>query len=229
MNEKIYFLIGGEHTDFNQKARARDTFYQSGKISNKDIDELYMNAKVVVFPSYYEGFGFPVLKALSQHKPIFVQDNEINRELAGLLSSKNIYLYSSQRELSDLVARDICWLDDDPVTHSLQNWEKSAQEIVEFCLTRYNNVSLESVRRRRRTLKCFELGDEYLNNNRSDIIYSEHSESISSTLISRSLELYSKIIMVKECIFLFAPRKRIRYSRMRAAIMALISKGARPL
>ena len=34
---------------------------QSGTLSETDIHRLYAGARVVVFPSFYEGFGFPIV------------------------------------------------------------------------------------------------------------------------------------------------------------------------
>jgi glycosyltransferase involved in cell wall biosynthesis len=39
---------------------------------------------VVVFPSYYEGFGLPVIKALAYGRPVVLRSSPLWRELAGL-------------------------------------------------------------------------------------------------------------------------------------------------
>jgi glycosyltransferase involved in cell wall biosynthesis len=36
---------------------------------------------LVIFPSYYEGFGIPVLEAMAAHRPLIVSDIPVFREL----------------------------------------------------------------------------------------------------------------------------------------------------
>lgn len=39
-------------------------------VAQKDLPALYKNCSVFVYPSFYEGFGLPVLEAMSQGKPV---------------------------------------------------------------------------------------------------------------------------------------------------------------
>ncbi len=41
-----------------------------GPVSDEELKWLYRNAKVFVFPSFYEGFGFPPLEAMSHGVPV---------------------------------------------------------------------------------------------------------------------------------------------------------------
>ena len=60
-------------------------------------------ARIVVYPSLYEGFGFPILEALAHRRPILVRDLPPYREIAaGLPEAANIHTYADE---ADLVAR----------------------------------------------------------------------------------------------------------------------------
>ncbi|MGL1544388.1 glycosyltransferase, partial [Vibrio parahaemolyticus] len=51
---------------------ANVTPHAAGLLDHAAIDALYLGARVVVFPSQAEGFGFPVLDALARRRPVFV-------------------------------------------------------------------------------------------------------------------------------------------------------------
>lgn len=58
------------------------TFLKSGFLSAAFVEALYANARVIVFPSQYEGFGIPIAKAYLYHRPVIAYETEVNRELA---------------------------------------------------------------------------------------------------------------------------------------------------
>lgn len=55
---------------------------ESGTIPDHYVERLYANADVVIFPSLYEGFGFPVLKGLSYGKTVIARQSSLLTELA---------------------------------------------------------------------------------------------------------------------------------------------------
>ncbi|MEA1936736.1 MAG: glycosyltransferase family 1 protein, partial [Patescibacteria group bacterium] len=55
----------------------------TGSVSDKERDELYKNASVFALPSFYEGFGLPVLEAMSYGVPCVVGDNSSLSEIVG--------------------------------------------------------------------------------------------------------------------------------------------------
>jgi glycosyltransferase involved in cell wall biosynthesis len=62
-----------------------------------------MGARVVVYPSHYEGFGLPVVDALALGKPVVVLDAAINRELSRTLENGNLHLVRSLSALESLI------------------------------------------------------------------------------------------------------------------------------
>lgn len=53
----------------------------SGYVSDEDLDEIYRNAEIYVFPSLYEGFGLPPLEAMAKGIPVAASGHECVREV----------------------------------------------------------------------------------------------------------------------------------------------------
>lgn len=87
-----------------------DEIYFMGFIDDISRDWLYRHALVFVFPSRYEGFGLPVLEAMSYGCPVISYDNAAVREVAGTVP---IYAENTQ-DIIDTVLR----LKDSPETAS---------------------------------------------------------------------------------------------------------------
>lgn len=56
---------------------------QIGVVTDEDLWSLYAGAAVVGFPSLHEGFGFPVIEAMTQATPVLCADIEVLREIGG--------------------------------------------------------------------------------------------------------------------------------------------------
>ncbi|HUK62306.1 MAG TPA: glycosyltransferase family 1 protein [Dongiaceae bacterium] len=69
-------------TEFVTRHRAR-CVTPLGWVSGAELDWLYANATLVLFPSRYEGFGFPIVEAFDRGLPVVAADIETFREVAG--------------------------------------------------------------------------------------------------------------------------------------------------
>jgi glycosyltransferase involved in cell wall biosynthesis len=58
----------------------------SGHVDQSDVGRLFSEAKAIVYPSQYEGFGFPVIQGLSNGGTVIARRSELLREIAGLYS-----------------------------------------------------------------------------------------------------------------------------------------------
>jgi alpha-1,3-rhamnosyl/mannosyltransferase len=56
---------------------------RTGRVSEADLDLLYRAATMMAFPSLYEGFGLPVLEAMSRGCPVVASDAGSLPEVAG--------------------------------------------------------------------------------------------------------------------------------------------------
>lgn len=52
-----------------------------GYLTDEDIVTLYKYSKSFVFPSVYEGFGMPIIEAMSQNAPIIFSNIPTSKEL----------------------------------------------------------------------------------------------------------------------------------------------------
>lgn len=79
--------------------------FASGSLSEQSIAELFSSARVVIFPSAYEGYGLPVADAALFGKPIALFDTEIAREVTTSMGAENqTVFFSDFRDLSDIVS-----------------------------------------------------------------------------------------------------------------------------
>lgn len=75
-----------------------DRIKSLGFIPDKDLPSLYKNALCFVYPSFYEGFGMPVLEALSYGLPTITSNSSSLPEAAGQAA-----LYFDPKEETELV------------------------------------------------------------------------------------------------------------------------------
>jgi glycosyltransferase involved in cell wall biosynthesis len=66
-----------------ERAALGDDLHQLGPVSEEELWSLYGGAAVFAFPSRHEGFGLPVLEAMSQGAPVVASDIPAIREVAG--------------------------------------------------------------------------------------------------------------------------------------------------
>jgi hypothetical protein len=91
-------------------APAGVTAYPSGALDPATLERLYLAAACVVFPSHYEGFGLPILNALARHRPVYVRDLPLFRELAeGIPQRANIHFYRDTAHLVEALRQPATW------------------------------------------------------------------------------------------------------------------------
>ncbi len=79
---------------------------ESGPIAAAEIESLFARAKLIVFPSLYEGFGLPVLKGLSYGRTVVARESELLREVVSYYRGPGTVLaFSTPAELVDLLGR----------------------------------------------------------------------------------------------------------------------------
>jgi glycosyltransferase involved in cell wall biosynthesis len=107
-----------------------------GYVSEERLKQLYRDAFALIFPSHYEGFGLPIIEAMSQACPVITRRNSTLQEVGG---SAAIYYDDS---VDDLVE---CMLDIENSAHLCQersrlsltqarkfHWSVTAQHVLEL-------------------------------------------------------------------------------------------------
>jgi hypothetical protein len=122
--------------------------YESGHLSENQIDQLLRGARFVVFPSLYEGFGIPVVKSLAYGKPVLARSIPTNRAIQERLGEvENLILYSSTGELVERLRqgfprwKDVAGKHGDPSG----GWDAITEQIGHFLCEVSRSVSFNDV------------------------------------------------------------------------------------
>lgn len=74
----------------------------SGQASETEVQRLYAKADVMVFPSFYEGFGLPIINALAYGRTVIARDSALLREIAATYQGPGrLVPYDTPDELVD--------------------------------------------------------------------------------------------------------------------------------
>jgi len=107
-----------------------------GYVNKAELNTLYSRAKAFIYPSYYEGFGLPLLEAMQHGVPVLSSDSSSLPEVGG-----DIALYfSSSEELSSLMNKCITLSDSERIDLKRRGknhaskfaWEKTAEKTIQL-------------------------------------------------------------------------------------------------
>ena len=85
---KLKFVLVGEtgyagSKNLMEKIKKRDNIYHIEYVDDRDIHYVYNLAKIFLFPSFYEGFGLPVLEAMRSGVPVLASNVSSLPEVVG--------------------------------------------------------------------------------------------------------------------------------------------------
>lgn len=132
------YIVGGMHAIY---ANAELSAYADrkgvrflGYVSGEELTRLYRNATAYTNPSLYEGFGIPLVEAMTQECPLVVSDIPAFHEVCG-----DAALYYNPLSVDDIREKINHIMQDAPMRRQLANegtkqasrfsWKQSAMEI----------------------------------------------------------------------------------------------------
>jgi len=69
--------------EYGENSKDRERIKFLGFVKDEDMPDLYKNASLYVFPSFYEGFGIPMLEAMSSGVPVICSNTSSLPEVGG--------------------------------------------------------------------------------------------------------------------------------------------------
>lgn len=104
LNKSEYNVVVIGYLPEKKKYNDRIKFFESGNESNELINNLYLNSKLIFYPSLYEGFGLPVVAAIQMGKKILVFDSDVNRELKKTFDRNDcVYFFNNFSKISNRI------------------------------------------------------------------------------------------------------------------------------
>jgi len=106
-------LVGGNGAGYEEVDRAinnspfKDDIIRPGFLNNQELVSILGQSLAFVFPSFYEGFGIPVLEAMAVAVPIVVSDTAALKEVG-----KEAVLYANPYSVDDLAQKILLILQD---------------------------------------------------------------------------------------------------------------------
>ena len=127
------FIIDSDKEELLERAKEHPRIEIVDYLEQKSLVTLYQQAKLFVFPSYHESFGFPVLEAMACGTPVVCSREGALSEVGG-----DAVLYCDPYSVEDICDKIEQVLDDQRVQEQMIakglerakgfSWEKSAKE-----------------------------------------------------------------------------------------------------
>lgn len=135
-SKEAYFLI--------KNSRQKDEIILINNVQEEDKEYLYNLASIFVYPSFFEGFGFPPLEAMASGVPVIVSNNSSVAEIVG---EAGILIDPGRPSEIFLALREILsnrGLQEKLVQKGLQKtkkfqWKTGAEDFLKVCYNLGNN------------------------------------------------------------------------------------------
>ena len=93
----------------NIKSEVRKDIVFTGHISDRKKWELLRSAEALVFPSFYEGFGMPILEAQAVGVPVITSNNSSMREITDMKFSIFNFQFSKRYSIKSSKPTNLRW------------------------------------------------------------------------------------------------------------------------
>ena len=91
-NKDLHLIIVGKKQDLVEyekikklvnKYKLVNRVHITGYVTNKELRNLYRDSELLLYPSFYEGFGFPIVEAFANSAPVITSNISSMPEVAG--------------------------------------------------------------------------------------------------------------------------------------------------
>ncbi|WP_320034572.1 glycosyltransferase family 1 protein [Halarcobacter sp.] len=116
-----------------KQAKSNSNIYFLENVDNQSLVELYQSSKIFIYPSFYEGFGLPILESFSCMTPVICSNTSSLKEVA-----QDSALYCNPYDVDDIKNKIKTLYEDNALQESLVNkgkmqsskfdWQNSALE-----------------------------------------------------------------------------------------------------
>ena len=123
--------------------------FPDGQLSSAEVATIFANARAVVYPSHYEGFGFPIMHALANGKRIFARDLPVYHEIKSKVAAgDNVHLFKHNAELLEILAEaDFAWRQ--PARRDAsEGWEPAVRNLEALLRATLQSTDARTIERR---------------------------------------------------------------------------------
>jgi len=146
MGKKEGFITNDRNVfDFIENHNLERYIYFTGHVKDEEVPFIYEKATLLVFPSLYEGFGLPLLEAMSCQIPVLSSDRASLPEVGGEAA-----LYFNPLDPVELKEKIVLLMNDEDLKSKMIekgnkrvqifNWEQSIQEHLRIFKNTIHNV-----------------------------------------------------------------------------------------
>lgn len=119
------------------KSEYKNDIIVTGTLKFEEVKYLFQNASIFIFPSFYEGFGLPVLEAFASEVPVILANNSSLPEVGG--GAAEYFEPKSSVDLAEKIGKILNneTLRAEMISRGLEqnrkfSWEKCAKETLDY-------------------------------------------------------------------------------------------------
>jgi glycosyltransferase involved in cell wall biosynthesis len=131
------FLINSTKKELLKNAQKNPKITIMDYVKQKELIKVYQHAKLFIFPSYHESFGFPVIEAMACGTPVICSHTSSLPEVGG-----DAVIYCDPNDINDIRTKMELVLNNEALQKELIqkglersktfSWEKTAQQHIEL-------------------------------------------------------------------------------------------------
>lgn len=127
--------------EYIKESRYRDFIKVLGFLENDELPVVYANAKLFIFPSFYEGFGIPLIEAMAMKVPTLCASNSSLLEIG-----KDVSIFFDEYDPNNIKTTIFNLLENEQIQEKMilnglkevkkYDWSRHANKIIELYATR---------------------------------------------------------------------------------------------